>query len=606
MTLKRTLLLTLLLSVIGRGFAQLQKPDLAERAQNNPDSVLTYLGNRKGVVSNSEEKARRYFLTGTAYLRKGELDSTIFYWTNAKEIFIKNKNAAGIIQINISLADIYLKQSQLYRATELLLEADSINRESPVPSLQPDLIMSLGSIYKKSADYEKSLLYHQQAVEEFRKRGDTSNYIKSVFALSIMYRVLNMADSSLALLRREEALIKHHRSNMHQIAMFEEHIGESYFMLKKYKEALPYFNRSYARLKELGTGQELAYQAYCVGKTNTELEKFDAAEKYLLEAFRMNDSLKIINFQYDIAGTLSSLYEKKGDWAKALTYLRISTNLKTELDYQTQIRQINELREKYESEKQGNEILLLKTQNQLSETNTHRIKLIQYIFIILFIAAVIISWLLINRGRYKRKLEKQALRNRIAADLHDDIGSALTSIDILSRIAIDKNDGPSLVNDYLIKIRRQAQKTMDSMSDIVWSVNPANDSFESLLARMREFGAEICDANQKHLNFIEPAKKDIAIADAGKRKNIFLIFKETMNNACKHSGANHLNVEFEQTAKGFLVMTIQDDGTGFDQNEMKRGNGLRNMQERAQQIGGQLFIESIKERGTLVKLKCPL
>jgi len=199
---------------------------------------------------------------------------------------------------------------------------------------------------------------------------------------------------------------------------------------------------------------------------------------------------------------------------------------------------------------------------------------------------------------------EESLRKNIASDLHDDIGSSLSSIDINSRIALIKDD-PGKMKEQLEKIRLQARKTMDSMSDIVWSLNPRYDNFENILIRMKQFSSELCEPQQINLIFQIPENLEGIKLAADKRKNIFLIFKETINNTVKYSKGNTLRVEFSFFNQ-YFKMTISDNGKGFDQQEVRMGNGLKNMADRAKHINANLKISSLPGNGTTLELSCPV
>lgn len=112
-----------------------------------------------------------------------------------------------------------------------------------------------------------------------------------------------------------------------------------------------------------------------------------------------------------------------------------------------------------------------------------------------------------------------------------------------------KKENPWVIQKNLAKISQQARKTMDSMSDIVWSINPSNDSFENMLSRMREFSTGICESRKIEFVMFEPENKNIVITEADKRRNFFLIFKEAVNNACKYSEYTRLEASFERKGK---------------------------------------------------------
>jgi ligand-binding sensor domain-containing protein/two-component sensor histidine kinase len=201
----------------------------------------------------------------------------------------------------------------------------------------------------------------------------------------------------------------------------------------------------------------------------------------------------------------------------------------------------------------------------------------------------------------QKRLEVERLRHRISRDLHDDVGSALTTINVLSKVAISKNEDSVNVQDYLTRIKASAEQTMESMSDIVWAINPNNDSLESMLVRMKEYAAELCEAAGMHLSFDAGENILSKKLDVAARKNIYLIFKEAVNNAVKYSRATHLHVVLH--GNGGIRLTIKDNGIGFLADNKTGGNGLRNMQARAAELNGSITITSSEHNGTSIILE---
>jgi two-component sensor histidine kinase len=209
------------------------------------------------------------------------------------------------------------------------------------------------------------------------------------------------------------------------------------------------------------------------------------------------------------------------------------------------------------------------------------------------------------RGRINRLLALERVRTRIARDLHDDMGSTLSTINILSTIARQQaTANPAKTEEYLEKISSYSQSMMETMDDIVWSVNPVNDTVQNLVARMREFGREILEpkdiAFSLHADGLLPSVHlPIEI-----RYDCFLIFKEALNNAAKYSGCQQVSVTLTNPGKQLRV-EIHDDGMGFDRSRTPEGNGLANMQKRAAHLGGDWFIQSEPGKGTLVAFTVP-
>jgi signal transduction histidine kinase len=204
-------------------------------------------------------------------------------------------------------------------------------------------------------------------------------------------------------------------------------------------------------------------------------------------------------------------------------------------------------------------------------------------------------------------LKMEQTRLRIARDLHDEMGSTLSSISIMAESAKRslKEDVDPTRLDF---IGEKTREVMESMSDIVWSVNPENDRFEQVVARMEELMTTLMVAQEIPFNFKIADSIEHVDIPMEKRKDFYLIFKESLNNIVKYAHASKVHVLIE-TPPGKVRLTVQDNGAGFDPNDIQAGmggNGLRNMRDRAQLIGADLEITSSKGNGTTIRLEMPL
>jgi signal transduction histidine kinase len=145
---------------------------------------------------------------------------------------------------------------------------------------------------------------------------------------------------------------------------------------------------------------------------------------------------------------------------------------------------------------------------------------------------------------------------------------------------------------------------MDTMSDIVWSVNPKNDEFGSVVMRMREFAAETLEAKNISLQFNSQESLQNLELPMELRKDFYLFFKEAINNAAKYSQAKQVWIDLAQQ-NNEITLKIKDDGRGFDTTQVKRGNGLHNLQERATRLKGILQLDSAINQGTRIQLTFP-
>jgi signal transduction histidine kinase/ligand-binding sensor domain-containing protein len=217
-------------------------------------------------------------------------------------------------------------------------------------------------------------------------------------------------------------------------------------------------------------------------------------------------------------------------------------------------------------------------------------------FIALIVLATAGSGYALYRHRIARLLEIERVRMRIAGDLHDDIGANLTKISVLSEVARQQQQqqqqqtGTTGDGHALASIARMARESISSMSDIVWAVNPRRDSLADLAGRMRLHAEEACLARGIALEFVVPDRPDLQI-DLDVRRDLYLIFKEAVNNAARHSACTQLSIALARDRET-LVLTVQDNGRGFDPGATHDGDGLVNMRRRAVGRRGSLNIES--------------
>jgi len=208
----------------------------------------------------------------------------------------------------------------------------------------------------------------------------------------------------------------------------------------------------------------------------------------------------------------------------------------------------------------------------------------------------------IYRYRLQQALQLQAVRNRIASDLHDEIGSNLSNISIFSEVAQEKLDDPKEVAALLRKVSDYTHTSMEAMSDIVWMINARNDRFENIIVRMRALAAEIFEAKNYalHLNFDE--RLNALKLGMEKRKNFYLIYKEAINNIAKYADCKNVWIEMKMN-RSSVHLTIKDDGKGFDLTASNHGNGLINMTRRTEALDGDVEFKSAPGKGTMIELK---
>ena len=255
----------------------------------------------------------------------------------------------------------------------------------------------------------------------------------------------------------------------------------------------------------------------------------------------------------------------------------------------------------------GNYQLLLRAENGLGELSSQitSFKIVvlppywqTWWFRILVLLAIGAVFYVIYRYRLKQVKRLQIIRNNIASDLHDDIGSTLNSISIYSEVAKQQagKDIPALD-----MIGMNSRKIIESMSDIVWTINPENDSFEKIIVRMRSFAHQLLKAKKVEYTFEVDEKLNSIVLPMQVRKNFYMVFKEAVNNLIKYSHASRVSISLTEKNSS-IFLNIRDNGIGIPVNHETMGNGLLNMSRRAEEINAELNIVSGNGEGTAIEL----
>ena len=211
-----------------------------------------------------------------------------------------------------------------------------------------------------------------------------------------------------------------------------------------------------------------------------------------------------------------------------------------------------------------------------------------------------------QKAKTDRLRELEQVRRRIAADLHDDIGSSLTQISIFSEVLqqrVDKSN--ERVLEPLEFIASSSRELVDAMSDIVWAINPNKDFLSELTGKMRRFASDVFTTRNIAFTFHAPNLEEECALGANLRREVFLIFKESVNNIVKHSKCTNVEIKFSVTDSE-IYLRLHDNGAGFETDKLTDGHGLASMKQRAAGLGGTLGIFSDKNAGTTTTLMVPL
>lgn len=223
-------------------------------------------------------------------------------------------------------------------------------------------------------------------------------------------------------------------------------------------------------------------------------------------------------------------------------------------------------------------------------------------------AALLLSAAAYTAHRYQlqRALAIERMRSQIAADLHDDIGATLTQMAILGEtVRHEALAGRPEVDSHLEKLTALSREAIDSIADVVWAVNPRRDNFNDMAQKMRRFASDTLSARQIILFFDEDMGDSERRMDAILRRELYLILKESVNNAARHSAATEVRIALKAQGRR-IRLVVADNGRGFDPNVTHDGNGLSSLRVRAARVDASLTIESSPGAGSVVTVDAPV
>jgi two-component system sensor histidine kinase UhpB len=578
-----------------------------------------------------------YLRLGTYCSMKNNDADALNYYKKSLEISdqIKNNYIAGVVYTNLGtyyiqkLGNLDSGLVEYNNAIQHLEKTD--NKEFLGLTLS-----NMGGIYIHKGEFKKALEYYLRA-QKLLEESDSKLYLSGIyFNLSEIYGE-EMKNDIAAKNYAEKALnVSEESGSKHGIAQGYTMLGQ---LEKNPVKARDYYNKALSILVEIGDkvttsellnliGQTFAYSepginydsaiVYCkkslevnsgyqlefgrshefIGYAFYKKGSYENAITHCLLALEVAQKIESRQMIKDVWVDLRDVYAASGNYKKAYEYNQFYSALKDSLLDAEKIKLLDEMSTKYETEKKEKAIALLNSNALVKDIEIKKQTLLKNSFIAGFALLVLLSFFVYNTLRTLQKLKLQTLRNKIASDLHDDVGSTLSSIALFSDVAQQQSKD---VIPMLQSINESSRKMLDAMADIVWTINPENDNFEKIILRMRSFAYELLGAKKIDFDF----KTDETVSESKlsmqARKNLYLIFKEAINNLVKYSEANRASFSITGT-KNNLTMIIRDNGKGFDLEKLTQGNGLKNMKKRAMEIGAKLLIESEPNNGTTIQL----
>ncbi|HYC84721.1 MAG TPA: sensor histidine kinase [Chryseosolibacter sp.] len=571
------------------------------------DSAKKYLQKLEMLAANATQvkvKINYYSTAGLFYKNTGNFREALPYMLKSLELLNDDKyNVTRAGQL-LNIGNTYSNLGEMEEAARYHIDALRLFEKLNNKRGQSFCLQSLGNDFLKLDQFATARTYFEQSLKMKEELKDNRGLVTAWAALGQVNRELNNYGEARIYLEKaltQVAALKlnsEHANVLLQLGLLEKKMGNVPRARSFMAQAHHYAQTTSDELTMVKIETELK----ALDRETGQAELQQALVKKVLASSVSGDKQS----EAEAHANLAEHYASRKRYDEAYRHLTKFIEIRDSVQGSRVVLQLRELEKKYQTERKENEIALLKKDQSLKAAIIAKQNSNLVLTVIALVSVMLTGGLLINRyrviNRVKRQVEIEKVRNNIARDLHDDIGSTLSSINIMSQLALQNvEQGPQ----HLKRIAENSSRMMENMTDIVWSINPGNDSVEMLVARMKEFAAEILEP--RNISYLIGGEETLSglKVEIEDRKNLFLIFKEAINNAAKYSDASDIRVRFDRT-KNIIRLVIEDNGQGFDPSSARQGNGLRNMKSRAEALGGRLSLRTAPGKGVVITLEAPI
>jgi signal transduction histidine kinase len=595
-------------------------------------------------------------------LERSQPDSAVYYYRRALRGADRIKDAGMVGDVYLRLFTLFFQSSRYAEAFDLAQDEVAAGRARHDRRLQMRGINNLAIAYQFLNDYQTAADYYLQAARLAGEMNDQAIEAKIMDNMSSLFLKLKNYENAytyglksyqLSVLRRDSLYIisglismadaqgglGHYDTALHHLAEAETiAIGQKAMMkLVLIKENKGIVNAEAGRpvlaAKAFREAVALARQYHYPllvatalnGLANSEAHqgRYRNAERYAREAIGIAEQEKLGSDLADMYNIMADIQQKLGNLPEALSYKARYEKLNDSLMNAQVKTSILRMNLQYHTAEKDKEILAQKLQLAQNESAIRYRNGWLVASLILFLALAVILGISVRNYQHKKKLHAQTLlalrreqevvrlkalmqgkdeeRSRISREMHDDIGSGLTSILFLSNQlngsqASDRQQAGR-------KIARHANLLISKMNEIIWSMNTDYDLLEDLVAYIRYHASELLESSPLRYHFDIPEYIPDIPLSGEQRRNIYLVVKEALHNVIKHAQAKEVVLTFRFDPE--ISIVVKDDGHNPEAGTSHRfGNGLRNMQQRMESIGGTWRIET--DKGTVVTLSLPL
>jgi signal transduction histidine kinase len=544
---------------------------------------------------------------------------TIGHHLNDTTILVKGYNDA---------ANDFEYLGALQEATKYYIIALKFTKKLNNHRMNQRLSNNIASVFIELKDYEQANIYADKSLKMSEINGDSA---------AIGSSLINLGLSEIHLKRYEQAHrhfdraidIGRHIHDATLIADARIDKGVLYTNQQNIRSARQEYSKVRTMAEQLKMPYYELYALFSLAVMDQQDHNYPQAEKNARQAIIIGERLGTADELREMYDTLSVVLEKMGNWKGALTY-RKKFEILNDSTMSSRVRtNINRMQIQYKAVQKDEKIAEQRLQLIQNKATINRVNILLIITVSGFIILLFFIIIGYRFYRQRQRLQEQTFlnfqkeqevlhlkdimigkedeRRRISSEIHDDIGSALTTIMYLCNNL--KQNGKKEHDATISKISDTAGTVVDKMNEIIWSMNKHYDTLEDLITYIRHNSVELLEINGLDHHFCLPDVIPPKKISGEKRRNVYLVVKEALHNIIKHAKATEVNIEIRIDNKdpltNDLFIAIHDNGIGLDRNHLSKfGNGLANMKNRMETIGGKFLINC--DSGTMVCISLPI
>jgi signal transduction histidine kinase len=551
------------------------------------------------------------------YYYAGNFDSSIYLNQRAIDYLVGQQNDWYYSFTCLYLAKSYLKTGNTKSARiyyEKLSKAAVPNTEMVAWAM--DLS---GEIYHAQRLFKRAIEKYHSADLIFTQLNNVQGMASSLLHTGNAYYMLMKDDS--AKKYYDQSLIRYlYLGDSSGIANCYSNLSRLMLEAGNYKQSIVYARNAVSISRRGGYHQITANTLQQLGDIYLEQKQYLNAIEYIQQALLLAQHNNHRITEMDCYKSLSEIYRAMNNHSFSYKYLLMAYHLKDSLQPLAFSKQLAEVQGRYLAEKEQGRIRILEKNNviqklEIAQQNN------QLINRNIGIASGLMAFLLIGglvytttqKQKLKAILEKklaiktaeQNERLRFAKDIHDDLGSGLSKINFLSDQLVSAAKSEAKQQHYAASISETARSLVGNMHDLIWALNPENTTLDNLIASIREYSSDYLEDFPIEVQLFFPEQVPSIIIIKESHREIFMTIKEILNNVVKHSEATMVNMTV-RINNGMLLIEVMDNGKGFKVESCKSGNGLRNMNNRIESIGGTWIIKNPPTGGTSINMLIPV